>query len=89
MNRSWNILNWNVRGINSSIRWNDLRQKIDESSCCVISLQETKRDIFDQSYIKNFCHKRFNQFAYLPSSVSSEGDHYHLEWQHAQRQSDI
>ena len=28
MSRSWNILNWNVRGINSNARWNDIRQKM-------------------------------------------------------------
>lgn len=73
MNRSWNILNWNVRGINSSVRWNDIRQKIDESTCCVMTFQETKRDHFDLSYIKNFCPKRFNQFCYSASNGSSGG----------------
>lgn len=73
MNRSWNILKWNVRGINSSIRWNDIRQKINESSCSIMTFQETKREQFDLSYIKNFCPKRFNQFSYSPSIGSSGG----------------
>ena len=50
--RSWNILNWNVRGIISSARWDDIRQKIDESACCIMIFQETKRDSFDLAYIK-------------------------------------
>ena len=67
MNRSWNILNWNVRGINSQTRWDDLRARIEESNCGVICIQETKRDSFDQAYLRNFSPRRFNQFAYNPS----------------------
>lgn len=73
MNRNWNILNWNVRGINSSDRWNDIRMKIEDSSCCILTLQETKREIFDLAYIKNFCPKRFNQFIHYPSIGNSGG----------------
>ena len=73
MNRSWNILNWNVRGINSTTRWNDIRKKIDESACCILTFQETKRDTFDIAYIKNFCPKRFNQFCFSPSIGISGG----------------
>ena len=73
MNRSWNILNWNVRGINSTTRWNDIRKKIDESACCIMTFQETKRDNFDIAYIKNFCPMRFNQFCFSPSNGNSGG----------------
>ena len=73
MNRSWNILNWNVRGINSTARWNDIRKKNEESACCIMTFQETKRDIFDSTYIKNFCPKRCNQYCYSPSNGSSGG----------------
>ena len=51
-NRSWNILNWNIRGINSKDKWLALRQKIDESDCNILCLQETKREIFDTTYLK-------------------------------------
>ena len=60
MNRSWNILNWNVRGINSQTRWDDLRARIEESNCGVICIQETKREDFDQAYLRNFSPRRFN-----------------------------
>ena len=73
MNRKWNILNWNVRGINSQTRWDDLRDKIDESNCGIICLQETKKEAFDQYYLRNFSHGRFNQFAYNPSMGLSGG----------------
>ena len=73
MSRNWNILNWNVRGINSQIRWDDIRAKIDESNCGIICLQETKRDFFDQAYLRNFSPRRYNQFAYTASVGLSGG----------------
>ena len=73
MNRSWNILNWNVRGINSTARWNDIRRKIDESACNIITLQETKRELFDTSYIRKFCPKNISKFEFLPSIGASGG----------------
>ena len=72
-NRSWNILNWNIRGINSKDKWLALRQKIDESDCNILCLQETKRESFDTAYIKNFCPNRINKFAFLPSVGASGG----------------
>ena len=73
MNRSWNILNWNVRGINSNDRWDDIRLKINESSCCIMTFQETKREQFDLAYIRNLCPKRFNQYSFMPSAGNSGG----------------
>jgi hypothetical protein len=55
MTRSWNILDWNIRGINSQEIWDDIREKIHESNCNIICLQETKREQFDLAYLKNFC----------------------------------
>jgi hypothetical protein len=48
----WSILSHNVRGINSSVKWNGIRCAIQESGCDVICLQETKKDLFDQAYLK-------------------------------------
>jgi exonuclease III len=70
---NWNILDWNIRGINSQDRWNDIRQGIDETDCNMICLQETKRENFDQAYLRNFCPKNRNQFAYTPSVGNSGG----------------
>jgi exonuclease III len=70
---SWNILDWNIRGINSQARWDDIRQRIEESNCCIISLQETKRENFDLTYLRNFCPRKFNQFHYTASVGSSGG----------------
>jgi hypothetical protein len=39
----------------------------------VICLQETKCEFFDQRFIRKFCPKRFDSFAYSPSVGASGG----------------
>lgn len=73
MNRKWNIINWNVRGINSQDRWDDLGLKIEESACNIMCFRETKKEIFDQNIIKNFFPRRFNKYVFEPSTGSSGG----------------
>jgi exonuclease III len=73
MRLSWNILDWNIRGINSQERWDDIKQRVEECNCNIMCLQETKREHFDQSYIQNFCHGKFNKFAFNPSVGNSGG----------------
>ena len=72
-NRPWNILNWNIRGINSRDKWNAISNKIEESACVVVCLQETKREEFDLQYLRKFCPKRISKFVFLPSIGASGG----------------
>jgi hypothetical protein len=44
-NRQMKILFWNVRGINSQEKWDAIRDKISESACQILCIQETKREI--------------------------------------------
>lgn len=71
--RNWNILNWNIRGINDSSKWLALRNKISETNCDIVCLQETKKEFFDHRFIKNFYPKRINKFDFLPSIGASGG----------------
>jgi exonuclease III len=71
--KSWNVLNWNIRGINSEDKHNAIRLKLDESNSAVYCIQETKREHFDHSVIRKFAPKRFDQFAYSPSLGNSGG----------------
>lgn len=73
MHRNWSFLCWNVRGINSDAKWNAIRLKIEESSCAVVCLQETKREVFDLAYVKKFCPRRIDQFVFVPSRGASGG----------------
>ena len=73
MNRAWYIVDWNLRGINSQRRWDEIRAKADESNCHIMCFQETKREHFDHACIRNFCPRRINQFAYSPSIGNSGG----------------
>jgi len=70
---NWHILCWNIRGINASEKWDAVREKIEESSCSVICLQEMKREHFDASYIRKFAPRRFDSFDFIPSVGASGG----------------
>jgi exonuclease III len=70
---NWHVLCWNIQGINTTGKWDAVREKIEESSCSVICLQETKREHFDTSYIKKFAPRRFDKFDYIPSLGASGG----------------
>lgn len=74
-NRSWNLLCWNIRGINVVEKCDAVRDKIEESACAVLCLQETKREHFDMSYIRKFAPRRFDQFDCIPS-VGALGGFY-------------
>ena len=62
-----------VRDINSNKKWDSIRDKITESNCDILCLQETKREIFDLQLIKKFCPSSFDSFEFLPSVGTSGG----------------
>jgi hypothetical protein len=47
--RVWNILCWNIRRLNASGKWDVVRNKLEESTCSIVCLEETKRDYFDMA----------------------------------------
>lgn len=71
--RNWVILSWNIRGINSEGKWDAIKTKILESKCDILCLQETKREFFDEAYVKKFCPPHMNEFMFLPSVGASRG----------------
>jgi exonuclease III len=71
--RTWNILNWKLEGINLDDKCNTVRAKIEEGSCAIVCLQETKRQDFTPSDVRKLAPKRFNKFAFVPSHGASGG----------------
>jgi len=75
--KHWNILSWNIRGINSDTKWNAIRDHLSDhlsdNNCDVLCLQETKHESFDLSYLRNFCPASFDSYVYLPSVGASGG----------------
>jgi exonuclease III len=71
--RLWNILCWNVRGMNDSLKWPALRNKLEESNASIVCFQETKKAHFDHSFIKKFAPRRFDKFAFIPADGASGG----------------
>lgn len=63
----------NVRGINSDDKLLAIRNAITISGCDVICLQETKHMHFDLNFIKTFCPRKFDKFAFVPSHGASGG----------------
>jgi hypothetical protein len=59
--------------MNDHRKWPAIRNTIEESSCVAFCFQETKRNHFDSGYLKNFCPRYFNQFAFFPSDGASGG----------------
>jgi exonuclease III len=72
-NREWKILSHNIRGINGTEKWISLCNKIKESSCDIICLQETEREYFDKAYLRKFCPRQYDKFHFHPSIVCSGG----------------
>jgi exonuclease III len=68
-NIDWKILSQNIRGINGTKKWNLLRNKISETNCDFICLQETKRDHFDEAYLRKFCHRKYDNFFHLSNEA--------------------
>jgi exonuclease III len=71
--RDWKVLCSNIRGINSRQKWTALRSKIQETGCDIIYLQETKRENFDATYLKNFTPSFFDSFDFVLSQGASGG----------------
>jgi len=44
---------WNVRGVNLDKKWNAIRDRIVDSKCDIVCLQETKREHFDDLFLRN------------------------------------
>jgi exonuclease III len=71
--REWVILCHNIRGINSEGKWSSIRNKIAESRCDILCLQETKRDFFYLDYIRKFSPRAFDSYSYISSIGNSGG----------------
>lgn len=52
--RSWNVMCWNVKGMNVDAKILMIRQKVEESGCQVLCLQKTKKHNFTLVDIKTF-----------------------------------
>ena len=59
---NWNVLCWNVRGLNFEPKQLALFNAITASGCAVICLQETKKQSFDNNFIKSCCPQCFDKF---------------------------
>jgi len=54
-------------------KWDSVRDKINESACSIVCLQETKCDHFDIPFLRKFLPRRFDKFDFVPSIGASGG----------------
>ena len=71
--RSWNVLSWNICGLNSEPKQAALHNASLTSGCTIVCLQETKKTSFALAFIKSCCPRQFNCFAFMPSHGASGG----------------
>ena len=69
----WNVLSWNIRGLNSKKKLLALNNVIISSGCAVVYLQETKLSDVTSAFIRTCCPRQFDQFAFTPSRGASGG----------------
>ena len=68
------ILNWNVRGLNNSIRRRVVKDLVRDTKCTIAALQETKLDNFNVSVIRETLGEKFAaNFAFLPAQGTRGG----------------
>lgn len=72
-NRKWNVLYWNIRGMNASRKWDSVRNKVLESICDIVCFQETKKYNFDMSFIRKILPAPLDDFIFAPSVGASGG----------------
>ena len=72
-NRNWSILCWNIHGLNAIEKHDAVRDKIEESACSIICLQEIKMQIIDMSFLRKFTPQIFDKFDFIPSNGASGG----------------
>ena len=71
--RNWNVVCWNVRGLNAPEKHLALGNAINTSGCAIVCLQESKMPFFDAAVLKSIFPRHFDQFAYIPSQGASGG----------------
>ena len=72
-NRNWTILCSKIRGLNATEKHDVVRDKIEESACSIICLQETKTQVIDMPLLRKFTPRRFENFDFIPSVGASGG----------------
>jgi exonuclease III len=71
--QSWQILCWNIRGLNDSNKWEAVRNKVEESACSIFCLQEMKMTDCDSAFVCNLAPRHFDKFDFVPSIGASGG----------------
>jgi hypothetical protein len=67
----WSV--WNVRGLNSTVRQDSVKELVDSSQVDVVCFQETKMQFISRGTILSMLGSQFTDFVFLPSAGASGG----------------
>ena len=70
---NYNLLVWNIRGLNSGAHRDALRGVVQDANASVVCVQETKLSVISPFLINEMLGTRFSSFAYLPAAGASGG----------------
>lgn len=67
------MLCWNVGGLNATRKWDSIKNKIKNANCDIVWFQETKKDAFDQAFLRQILPPAFDEHLFVPSVGASGG----------------
>lgn len=70
---NFNVLVWNVRGLNARARRNALREVCADANASIVSAQETKLETISPYDVSEMLGARFASYVFLPSAGASGG----------------
>ncbi|KAM3020904.1 hypothetical protein ACUV84_040901 [Puccinellia chinampoensis] len=70
---NYNIVVWNVRGLNSPNRWTAVRVLIEDANAAVVCLVETKLENVTPFSLNQILGSRYDGFTFLPASGTAGG----------------
>ena len=64
---NWNVLCWNVRGLNSPAHRSSVYQVVATSNASIVCLQETKMEVITADVVRQCLGNKFDGFYYVPA----------------------
>lgn len=70
---SFNLLVWNVRGLNNAVKCSLVKESVVSSNALVVCFQESKLEVVDRVTVFELCGPDFDRFEFLPALQTRGG----------------
>jgi len=71
--RNWNVTLLECQGVECCQKMDSVRNKMLEANCDVVCFQETKKENFDNAFIRKVLPPAFDDFLFVPAVGASGG----------------